>query len=885
MILKSPPNTLDKTPGGQWKRYRNSAQYLAILSAASSLVLASYVLAVNNFVVHRKKTNALEAAARYAAEALAEFHVDNIAFGSVGICDREQEEANALAYRGRRITHTRGINTVYASLRLCTLVNAKLKNSTIAELIGKDLLEARHTELELAKKMNSAVEQSTIVPEQPGELSVTYDNVFGNRLVRSREATGNFIYRDVYHYLVRTAILSDSKLVDLKIKLGFLRWKLAQTAIRAPDRRGSATADDSGFYRAGVPIELPNFPPVMFTTSPGHTQLADPSDFVSDERASAPSAILVRATFEESKKGKERGKVSVERSVCIVIGDQVSQARPSALVLTFPQGLPAWLRSANQILQSPEWNVSGCWRQSFVKDAQNDPTFLAPGCIPLQKSMPPNEAFAIALYHWLKTLPSNANPDKCWHLLVADCSSFSKRTEGTNQSLDSSRQNVVNSCLVQDTDARTLAFVNQGNQDGLGQLAVNKAFGPHQNSPGIFFDGAPPSSLPLFIDRSGNCKLAGAKEFDSTMIEKFFSAIYETNLAALETISVARQMNEKVEDELTQLRPKLNIEKQEWNAIFQRLHRQKQEEKPSQRMPLPQEDDRLGISELLPERFKVVHDTWLNDNNKLERLMQAQKLSLTATANAAKAIELTYRVSANAFTTCREGIIALNANSTQFLIGKDIVFSAETKPLSEFDFDEIIQGQKSLRSNQLDLPTGNSFDWLKATLSIEISVDKALKSNASSMLALKRRLDSVLRLSHPVQDMSPVMILFNSQGLTGEVFGNYPFSNISIPEGQLVYYCQNALRTGKDPEIGWSVLIRDLAASYSQGNMGQPIPSSDEDWCKQGGQAIGACPGLITEFQLRSPVPILKNFPPGSIIRNAAGSEVSQIPTLPGLVL
>jgi len=258
---------------------------------------------------------------------------------------------------------------------------------------------------------------------------------------------------------------------------------------------------------------------------------------------------------------------------------------------------------------------------------------------------------------------------------------------------------------------------------------------------------------------------------------------------------------------------------------------------------------------------------------------------LTAIANAAKAIEFTYRVSANAFTTCREGIVALNANSTQFLIGKDFVFSAETKPLSEFDFDEIIQDQKSLTSDQLDLPAGNSFDWLKATLSIEISVDKALKSNAGSMLALKSRLDSVLRWGHAVQDMSPVMILFNSQGLTGEVFGNYPFSNISIPEGQLVYYCQNALKTGKDPEIGWSVLIRDLAASYNEGNMGQPIPSSEEDWCKQGGQAIGACPGLITEFQLRSPVPILKNFPPGSIIRNAAGSEVSQIPTLPAQVL
>jgi len=251
-----------------------------------------------------------------------------------------------------------------------------------------------------------------------------------------------------------------------------------------------------------------------------------------------------------------------------------------------------------------------------------------------------------------------------------------------------------------------------------------------------------------------------------------------------------------------------------------------------------------------------------------------------AIVNATRAISLTYQMTANAFSVCREGIVPLDAKLSQFLISKKFIFTPHDQPLSEFDFEEAPDKEKA--------PSG---DWLKEGLAVSLDVDDLMKAKDREHSILQAKVNLVLQQQVKESAMSATLIVFDSQMLLSPaqakplLFSSYPFSNVPLPKGQLIYYCQDAMRTGLKPQVTWSVLIRNLAASWLEGNAGEPMPSADEDWCKQRGQAVGACPGLITEFQLRSPLPVLEGIRPGSIIRNQVGQSASQIPPLAPEVL
>jgi hypothetical protein len=145
----------------------------------------------------------------------------------------------------------------------------------------------------------------------------------------------------------------------------------------------------------------------------------------------------------------------------------------------------------------------------------------------------------------------------------------------------------------------------------------------------------------------------------------------------------------------------------------------------------------------------------------------------------------------------------------------------------------------------------------------------------------------------------PVSVFLTSIGLAPAdkrppkplALANYPFDNIKLPNGQLLYYCQDALSTGAtaDSTVSWSVLLRDFVASRAQSGKGRetgvPMQSAHSGWCKQE-SANDLCPGLAAEFQLRTPLPKLGQATEGSYLTNPTNNaQIPQIPPVPSDLL
>ncbi len=151
--------------------------------------------------------------------------------------------------------------------------------------------------------------------------------------------------------------------------------------------------------------------------------------------------------------------------------------------------------------------------------------------------------------------------------------------------------------------------------------------------------------------------------------------------------------------------------------------------------------------------------------------------------------------------------------------------------------------------------------------------------------------------SNPLERSSkPGMIILDSRTLAqsspgaprATAYPDYVFSNIPIPPGELLYYCQNAAETGDKPKVSWSVLLRDLVASKGVGTgdeaVGNPILSQQRQWCHNKDDA--ECPGLSCEFQVRGPLPVLDKSFVDSYLKNAKmDNQVPQIPPVPSDML
>ncbi|MBS1952806.1 MAG: hypothetical protein JST89_01330 [Cyanobacteria bacterium SZAS-4] len=807
---------------------------LALIATVGSVVISLYVLWIGISGHHKRNVDTAALAALYAAEQLSQINVDSASFGKVGLCDQASDDSGTFSYvRGqRRVT---GLNTIYKTLAVDAAIAKHLKRQIMTDLIEKDLAEVKKVENELRLRLHEAAEPD-LMEAKASENST--------QLYASTASKQNNIYRDVYRMLAADKSSPDLSLIEVRLKLG--RYK--QRATASPD------GWPSGKIRLIEPAEL----------------------FEPAKKEQAPYTVLVEAVFQTKSKNGSDPIRTVSKKYCALISAPRLDPVKSTLVMSFPDGLPPVIDSAMSILTAKSISGTGDWQQAVGNEVPGKGS-LAPSLQPVLPGMSPSDAFSVALYHWLKRQGSEVTEQKVYELLEAKWNSsapimkFQPVTAPTNESKP-------NSCLAIDTGARQYAILNQTGPGGIGQTALSRAFaiysGAVASSPQVSF---PPNALPLFVDSEGKCNLTGRKDYSDKFVNDYLKAVYDTNLAAVESAAVSRMVIARASTELAQLDQKIYIERQELNSIINRFNRLGLEAPPAKDEGAPNEVARQKA--LIQDKIDALKASIATDEESRAKLRKTNTLAQRTTSVANQVGTTTYELCAQAFRLCKDGIFRIDKPTPGYIISRKYVFRPCTKPVDESDF---FKPESEVSANS-KLWLTKSFDVVTTIEAARLAADTVVEGAKYSDFATS---------TISQQTRSPVVFLttdelFSTSTPRPMIFNFYPFGNIRIPSGQLFYYCKDALRTGSAPAVSWSVVIRDLVASVGQNSMGnptgEPIQSDQPDWCKTSDQH--ECPGLACEFQLRTPLPVITNSPETLLTNPVNSAQIQQIPPVPADLL
>lgn len=907
---------------------RSDVQHTTLLVAATfvgSIVVALYVLAVCTLNQQHKDSNSVDRAVYLAARSLSEITASHPSLGRVGLIDSAPPTEFSYAERKRR-PRVIGLNSLYATLRVDALIARKLNSPSLIALSARDFKIAKQLEAELTRRMFSAIEQVPIqdptMSEQPERVArqLTGTDPDGE----NGDESGNqddSILQKVSRVLSEDVKGRGPNLIDVHLTLGSVEPGRLGTQTFAPAEDGNASFVKDGMYRAGIPVNMPDGQTITFLGQPRTTRIIDPSWFKPGSHGTSPWAVRLEVVYERSR---EKGiKEKVVKTACAAVGGEPAYPKASAFVVNFPQGKPNQFECLSDILNFKNWTGQGEWQQVVGTEVPGKGS-LAPPIEAISGGLSPGNALAHALYDWMKQMGPLVEPDSFTKMMNQ---SFAQAVK--TASIDSAT-NQANSCLATDTGSREYALLNQTNPDGPGQLALSHSFAIRDQRM-MKNKIPPPSSLPLVVDASGKCVLSGKDKFDRELLKDFLSAVYETNLAALESLELSKQMTIRAKATLRELDQKMYFERQELTSVSARMHRIRTQ------MPFDPEvsekangplkeavSENLRQYNLAKDRLETLKGLLIKDKEQRDRYRKLSETARLVSLNANKIGITTYDLCTHANQILVNGLARTQAPSKGFLLGGRFVFLPQPVPIQEEEFllsDE--EKQKRVESDPHTIAKGDLIvDWTNSEMRLVAEANELSQKSGKTIfvegLPLKlywiqpREIASWTKVTFVID--SNALVLTPEKRKTGgaeskspaaaaapyenardnpskskealTAFKDYAFGNIRIPAGQMVYYCANAVKTGTEPKVSWSVVVRDLISSRSEGSMGEPVNIPDGDWRAPDQGRNGEIPGLAGEFQLRTPIPLTDLGQSGSYLTNPmTGQQIPQIPPLPSEML
>lgn len=634
----------------------------------------------------------------------------------------------------------------------------------------------------------------------------------------------------------------DDDLVHLQIKVGTLKPAefTSGVASRVENTEESEEYATDGQYKANVVVPIAGTVGVTFYPVAAQTQLCDAYDFEESAQEGTPSVVLLEAIFKSKTKPNLPPRT---KTACAIVRGGTASQPISAFMVSFPHGMPPNLNNLNDLVTEQNQG-SGFWLQAASGDVPGSGHLVRPSGAD-NASMPAAEATETAFYDWLRSLGPDVDPAKVWKLFAKSWAKIPTADIVTQSTV----RDRPNSALVKDTGARSFALLHQSSANGSAQLLLRNAFAAAPNA-----DTFPRSAVPLQVDGQGFCDLPGHKGFDRALVSDFLQAVYETNLAGTESASVANSVIARLNAAQTEISQHIRLINEELNSLTDRIVRLDTPNAPAAELTSLRSSQSQLKANLQAESNKIA------DYSKIEG-RAAGVLN-----NANKAIESTFELGSNLSRYAESGIFRLQTPAGAYGLGKEFVFTPIMAAVSE---DDIYRPDAAKKS-----------PWLIEHFSVlQSGRQNAVVSTDKEVLGTDDRALS-----------RPRFIIFDSRQITSAAatqplaLSSSPFGDSGIPSGQSIYYAQDAVRTGKDPQVGWSILIRDTVASPS--DAAHPIMSSDPKWCQSPDVNFGFCPSLAVEVQVRSPVPIIPNLPVGSdLINRKSNEKVSQIPPMPAEML
>lgn len=915
-------------PDTKAKVVRKDVQHTTLLVAATfvgSVIVALYVFAVCTLNQQHKDSNSVDRAVYLAARSLSEITASHPSIGKVGLVDTAPPQE--LSYTERK-RHPRviGLNSLYATLRVDALIAQKLNSPALIELSKRDFKIAKQLEAELTRRMFSAIEQ---VPVQDPSMSEQPERVARQLTGTDSEPDssadsnneGDSILQEVSRLLSEDVKGRGPNLVDVRLTLGSVEAGRLSTQTFAPLEDSGKDFVKDGQYRSGIPVPMPDGQTVTFLGQPRSTRIIEPAWFKPGSHGTAPWAVQLDVIYERTK---EKGtKEKVIKTACAVVGGEPAYPRSSAFVVNFPQGKPNQFGCLSDILNFKAWTGQGEWQQVVGTEVPGKGS-LAPPMETISGGLSPGSALAHALYDWLKQMGPLVEPANFTKMMNQQFAQAIKTA-----SIDSA-MNQANSCLAADTGSREYALLNQTNPDGPGQLALSHCFAIRDQR--IARNKIPPSSsLPLVVDANGKCVLSGKDRFDKQLLKDFLSAVYETNLAALESLETSKQMVNRAKASLRELDQKMYFERQELTSVSARMHRIRTQmpfdpdnSKKANGPLKPKDSENLRQYNLAKDRLEELKELLIKDKDQRDRYRKLNETARLVSLNANKIGITTYDLCTHSNQILVNGLARTQAPSGGFLLGGRFVFLPQPVPIQEEEFllteeerrrrlESVPQPQKPVKGELIS-------DWTNPDMHLVAEANDLLETGSRTIFVEGLPLKLYWLQPREIPSWTKVTFVIDSNALveTAEkrksrteakteaakkasadaakenaskpveallAFKDYAFGNIRIPAGQMVYYCPNAVKTGAEPKVSWSVVLRDLISTRSEGSMGEPVSIPDGDW-REPSSRNGEVPGLAGEFQLRTPLPVTDLGQSGSYLTNPlTGQQIPQIPPLPAEML
>jgi hypothetical protein len=844
---------------------------LVLVSTLASSFIAAYVLIIGLFTIHRLEVDTMGDAAVQAAREISDIQVEDPSTGTINLCDWRDRIS---MYRAEK-SSARSIFSLRKTFEKIDEFGHLAKIDLFVKMAQRDKKKVAVLESKLADLIQAAVKQQPL-PRDPQASS---------------EGQGR-VYEHIKSLLVSNLSPQEGSLNRLQIKLGYV--------------------DANEFNTQGLPVTL-----------------VSSKSFADVAPHKAPNLVLITAEFRTKQKDARTPSEIVTKTACAFIKPQPDNSYRCLFALTFPQGMPPNTRSLFSLIKTINWKSRGTWRQVIGNEVPGNGS-LAPPLEPSLPEMNPADALCVALYDWLKYVGPDFQPETVMACFKQNWETATQINSSNLEGKPSSfgvTDDQINSCVARDTGARDYSYLYQSNPDGVGQIALSKAFQVTQlNELPQANHNFPANSFPLFIDSTGNCNIVGSKKFDKVLLHNFFKDLKATNLAALESFSAARSLHEQSVNSLYQLSQRQMIEQQELASLKHRLVN-------ISRAVFVSLDTRSEIKEMqasADEKKRVVEKELIEkrmvelkqviDEDEKERIynVSLQHKTSVVAQNANRIQTSTYELCANLSKFCRDGLFAVTPGG--YLIGQNTIFIPLTKPILEADLLESIDKdnnkqdedkEKPIRSQlvqEITNPAVPPYDpsteprlasdesskklimsWLKPELQVFLTAENAF-SKLENVRIGDESLKAKITAGSVLPKVASCMLLFDSLNLNADdpskitppkLTGNYPFSNISVPVNQLIYYCGKAMATGQAPSVNWSVLARDFVAC--QGNVvknnsttayvGTPVA---------GNSAHNENPPLAGEFQIRTPLPDFANEFEETYLTNPLNdSQTAEIPPVP----
>lgn len=807
----------------QAKSTQRKAQFFQIcaLSLLSSLLISLWTVILSQSLAPTASQHDLDQAAIMLANELGKLSVRNGRFGNVGIIDIQDGARSQM-----------GLNRLQATLRLDGMIANQLGYNGMAALVSKDVNDVNKLTRNFAR-----MERELANPES------------------SRFGRNSSFVDLVRRVLAQTG--AGGRLRSLKITLGGLRQSKfsSKTSLPAiPAERGSAYADGNN-YRAHVDVPVFQDKIYQFYELADSPTLITPllSQFTEIPDDAVASVIHLEADFEVAESGRLQ-RIQKMHS-CALVGAPPVKRPGSVFMLSFPQGYFSGITCLNDLLlpKAYEENKRGDWYQALAGDVPGEGTMV--GAQKDSPAMPPYQAAMQLLYHFIFEAGTTVVPTNLEMLMAEPI--------GLLQVPDSKAagESLYNSGLFKDTGAASFALRRQSAGHMVARL-LTSAFSSQsieKMMPGYAF--------PLVVDSSGELNLPEENGFDEQRTKDFFVALWKTNIAALESMHTGATAEKRMQMLADESNKKMDLIREELRSVNQSIGllrgKSGDREREKKLTTLQEQAEELGRS-LKDEKASQLHS------------LRIKARAAVVVQNGKDAAKNTYEIGMHMSSFTARGLKLVTAPNPGYLMSRRYVFIPHTMPVDEDDVYSLDEGEPRNRGAK-QVATAN---WTSEQFRITCLPQPSMEVDDSPI-------NLYLRTVPQPHSIKPFFVMLSSVELASKrnpsLFASTqtPFENGAIKNSELCYFAPQCIITGGQHKVSWSVMARDLVYSMVEG-AGRPLLSAKPHWCQDLGMEEESCPGLATEFQIRTPIPAENPAIPAYYLQDPdGGPSVALYPPLP----